>query len=104
MQKYHVRITRTAESDIKEIFDYLAADKRSAAIKWLDEIEHQINSLETSPLRCSVIPETGELGREYRHVIFGNFRTIFRIEGTKTIIMRVIHEARLLDLRIIEKG
>ena len=78
-------------------------DNPVAAVKWIEEIEHQIDSLETFPERCPIIPETRELGREYRHLIFGNYRTIFRIQGSKVIIMRVIHGARLLNHEIFEK-
>lgn len=103
MRKYRVEITRIAESDIVEIFEFISRDKKTAAIKWVDEIERQIDSLEKFPLRCQIIPETQELGREYRHLIYGNYRTIFKIKGTKVIIMRVIHSARLLDFQIFEK-
>ena len=54
-------------------------------------------------MRCPVIPESRELGKEYRHIIYGNYRTIFRIDGTRVIIMRVIHGARLLSLKMFEK-
>ena len=103
MQKYRVEITKVAESDIREIFQYIASDNKTAAMKLVSEIARQIDSLEQFPLRCPVIPESRELGREYRHIIYGNYRTIFRINGPRVIIMRVIHGARLLSLEIFEK-
>ena len=103
MQKYRVEITKVAESDIREIFQYIASDNKTAAMKLVSEIAWQIDSLEQFPLRCPVIPESQELGREYRHIIYGNYRTIFRINGPRVIIMRVIHGARLLSLEIFEK-
>ena len=103
MQKYRVEITKVAESDIRDIFRYIASDNESAAKRLITEIEEQIESLEQFPLRCPVIPESKELGREYRHIVYGNYRTIFRIEGYRVIIMRVFHGARLLDLTLFEK-
>jgi len=103
VRKYRVEITRIAESDIQEIFEYISRDNKAAAIKWVEEIERQIDTLENFPMRCPIIPETQELGEEYRYLIYGNYRTVFRIEGSKVIIMRVIHSARLLDLRMFEK-
>ena len=103
MQKYRVEITAIAESDIKEIFQYIASDNKAAAAKLVKEIERQIDSLEQFPLRCPVIPESRELGKEYRHIIYGNYRTIFRIDGSMVVIIRVIHSARLLSLKIFEK-
>ncbi len=103
MPKYRVEITNVAELDILQIFQYVASDNQTAAMKLVSEIERQIDSLEQFPLRCPVIPESRELGREYRHIIYGNYRTIFRIDGSRVIIMRVIHGARLLSLEIFEK-
>ena len=83
MRKFHVEITRTAESDITSIFEYISQDSSDAAGKWVEEIERQIDSLETFPARCPVIPEAKELGQEYRHLVYGNYRTVFRIQGSK---------------------
>jgi toxin ParE1/3/4 len=101
--KYRVEITRVAESDILDIFRYIALDNSAAAGRWVNEIERQIDSLEKFPSRCPIIPESQDLGKEYRHIIYGNYRTIFRMEGSRVIIMRVIHGARLLDLSVIQK-
>lgn len=103
MQRYNVEITETAETDIFQICDHISKDKRDAALEWVREIERQIGSLETFPLRCPVIPESNDLGREYRHLVYGNYRTIFRIEGCRVTIMRVIHSARLLNMEIFDK-
>lgn len=103
MRKHRVEITGLAESDILEIYEYISRDSRAAATKWVEEIERQINSLESFPERCPVIPESKEMGEEYRHLVYGSYRTIFRIEKTKIIIMRVIHGARLLDMSIFQK-
>lgn len=103
VQKYRVEITRVAEWDARDIFRYVASDNKAAANKWITEIERQIDSLEQYPLRCPVIPESQDLGKEYRHIIYGNYRTVFRIEGSRVIIMRIIHGARLLDLTAFQK-
>lgn len=103
MRKYRVEITATAESDILEVFKYISSDSKTEAIKWVEEIERQIESLEKFPLRCSIISEAQELGKEYRHMLYGNYRTVFKIEGAKVIIMRVIHGVRLLNLKVFEK-
>lgn len=103
MPKFRVEITETAQSDVQEIFQYIAADNRKAAINLIEEIERQIDSLEQFPLRCSVAPESYELGVEYRHIIYGHYRTILRVDASNVIILRIIHGARLLNLEIFEK-
>lgn len=60
-------------------------------------MEEQIGALESVPTRCPLIPENELLGTVYRHLLYGNYRTIFKIAGSRVIIMRVVHGARLLD-------
>jgi toxin ParE1/3/4 len=101
--KIRVEITATAQSDIEEIFHYIASDNQKAAVNLVMEIEKQIDFLEKFALRCPVIPESFELGIEYRHVLYGHYRTIFKIEASRVIILRVIHGARLLSWEMFEK-
>lgn len=101
-KRYGVRITRTAERDIEAIYDFIARDNPTAARKWVGEVERQISTLEQSPARCPIIPEAADLGREYRHLLYGPYRTIFRIEGSRVIVVRVIHGARLLTFTLLE--
>jgi toxin ParE1/3/4 len=103
MPKHRVEITKTAESDLREIFDYRAADNEAAAKGLVSEIERQIDSLERYPLRCPVISESTDLGREYRHIIYGQYRTVFRIDGSRVFILRILHSARLLSLKLFER-
>jgi plasmid stabilization system protein ParE len=103
VQKYNVKITRIAEFDIYNIYKYILVDNEPAAIKWIKEIRQQIDSLGKFPLRCQIIPEAQELGEKHHHLIYGNYRTIFKIKGLDVIIMRVIHSARLLGMRLFEK-
>jgi plasmid stabilization system protein ParE len=101
--KYRVEITQTAEADLQEIYSYIASDNEKAASALIQEIDDQIDSLEQFPLRCPIIPESQELGKEYRHILYGDYRTIFTVENFQVTIMRVIHGARLLSLKIFEK-
>jgi len=52
-------------------------------------------------MRCEIIPEAEDVGIEYRHIIFGQYRTVFRIVEKRVIILRVIHGARLFDLSFL---
>ena len=102
-QRYRVDITRTAERDIAAIYAHIARDNPPAAAAWLDSVERNITSLEQWPRRCPIIPEASELEVEYRHLVNAPYRTIFRIVGSRLIIVRVIHGAQLLDLDILER-
>lgn len=95
--RFRVEITPSAEADIAEIWDYITQDSPANAEAFLRVLEEQIASLEQFPERCSRIPENEPLGTSYRHLLHGAYRTIFRITGSRVIILRVIHGARLLD-------
>ena len=101
-QKYGVDITATAEADTAAIWDYIAQDNPDAATAFILRLEEQIGTLERYPERCPPVPENDLLGTAYRHLLFGNYRTIFKIIGVRVIILRIIHGARLLDTGILE--
>jgi plasmid stabilization system protein ParE len=99
--RFRVEITRSAEQDLRAIYAYIEKDSPTAALRWFSELQRQIRTLEQFPKRCPIIPETGELGREYRHLIYGNYRTLFRVEGRRVIILRVLHAAQLIRLEVL---
>ena len=102
-RKFSVDITSTAESDVAEIWEYIAQDKPEAANAFVLRLEEQIGTLENFPERCQLIPENELLGTAYRHLLYGEYRTIFKIAGSRVIILRVLHGARLLDTGILEE-
>ena len=101
--KFSVEITPSAEADIAEIWDYIAQDGPANANTFVLALEEQITSLEKFFERCSRIPENEILGTSYRHLIHGSYRTIFRISGSRVVILRVIHGARLLDTSLFTR-
>lgn len=101
-KKFKVEITETAEKDVAEIWEYIAQDKPDTATAFIRRLEEQIGTLERFPERCPLIPENELLGATYRHLLYGNYRTIFKIVGTRVIILRVLHGARLLDTTMLK--
>ena len=96
-RKHRVEITASAERDALAIRDHIARDKPSAARQWVRALRLQIRSLERLPSRGVVIPEADLLGVEYRQLLHGNYRTIYRVEGARVIVVRVVHGARRLN-------
>ena len=101
-KKYRVEITEAAEADIAEIWEYITQDKPDAATAFVLRLEEQIGTLEHFPERCPLLPENELLGTAYRHLLNGNYRTIFKIVESRVIIMRVLHGAQLLDTEMLE--
>jgi toxin ParE1/3/4 len=102
LAKFRVRITRTAERDIEEAWAFIAQDSPEEAEKFVRRLEEQIETLERFPERCPLIAENEMLGTRYRHLIYGNYRNVFRIAGKTVYVLRVIQGARLLDTSMFE--
>jgi toxin ParE1/3/4 len=102
-KKYNVDITAAAEADVNEIWEHIAQDNPDAATAFVLRLEEQIGTLERFPERCQLIRENELLGTGYRHLVYGNYRTIFKIIESRVIILRVLHGARLLDTGLLEE-
>lgn len=101
-KKFSVDITETAEADVAGIWEHIAQDKPETATVFVLQLEEQIGNLKKFPERCPLVPENELLGTSYRHLVYGNYRTIFKITGNRVIILRVLHGARLLDIELLE--
>lgn len=102
--KFQVRITRTAQEDIEEIWNFIAQDDPIESEKFLLQLEDQVKTLEYFPKRCPLIPENEILQTRYRHLLYGNYRTVFRISGKTVYVLRIVHGARLLDTSTFEES
>lgn len=102
--KFQVRITRTAQEDIEEIWYFVAQDDPIESEKFLLQLEDQVKTLEYFPKRCPLIPENEILQTRYRHLLYGNYRTVFRISGKTVYVLRIVHGARLLDTSTFEES
>jgi toxin ParE1/3/4 len=95
---YKVLLTSAAERDVEECVGHISRDNPDAAGKWLDDLLERMAFLGKFPARAPRIPETSAVGEDYRHLVFGKYRIVFRIKGKTVLIVRVVHSARLLDL------
>jgi toxin ParE1/3/4 len=96
MQRYEVLLTRDAERDLEEIFDYIADHHSPAAASHvLDRVEKSIASLGTLPERGSFPKELLALGiRDYRQVFFKPYRVIYRTVGLRVYIYLIVDGRR----------
>ncbi len=101
--KFQVKIAKNAEREAKAIRDYIARDKKIAAAKWLRGFYRHARSLSSLPFRYEVIPEAELLEDFVRHIIYGNYRIIYRIAGQNVIVLHVIHAAEVLDPEFFEQ-
>lgn len=85
------RLSRAAVADLREASGYIARDSKSAAVRWLDSIEHKFTVLSTQP-------EIGErcdgVRPGLRRFSAGSYVIYYRIDAGKVRIIRVLHGAR----------
>lgn len=92
---YKVVVTPEAKGDLDRIFRFVALEKPDAARKFVSGLRRRLKSLASMPRRCSRAPEDGLDGLEIRHLVHGQYRIIFAIDGGTVVILQVRHGARL---------
>ncbi len=71
-------------------------------MRWAKRVFQLAHTLESQPFRYEEIPETEGFSFPYRHVLFGNYRLIYRIVEEQVTVVRVIHAARELHPEFLE--
>jgi toxin ParE1/3/4 len=100
--KYRVEFTASAEAELRAAYDFIARDKKSAASKWLCGALAAIRSLRTLPFRHEIVPEAEATAVTLRHIIYGSYRIIYRIDDHRVRVFRVIHAARRLSSQTLK--
>lgn len=101
-KRFQVSLARKAQQDIEEIWTFIAKDSQADAAKFIDRLDKQVATLERFPERCPLISENRLMHSRYRHLVYGRYRTIFRISEKNVLVVRVIHGARLLTASFFE--
>ncbi|OQW98562.1 MAG: plasmid stabilization protein [Desulfobacteraceae bacterium A6] len=79
-----------------EIAEYIAQDKPSAAVKWIDIIFSKVEQLKSFPEIGRIIPEIRN--DQIRELIYGNYRIIYRIEKKQISILTIRHGKQILPI------
>ena len=88
--------SKIARLDLKDIIDYIKRDSIKYAYLERVKIEGNINRLNTHPLIGRIVPELED--ENYRELIFGNYRVIYKLKSQDVIyILTIHHHARLLS-------
>jgi plasmid stabilization system protein ParE len=96
LKKYRVEIGSAAQRDVESIQAYIARDKPFAAEEWVRDVRAKVLSLETLPERSEVLPESRVVGKDIRHLLFGNYRIIYRVRDDVVYVVRIIQASRRL--------
>jgi plasmid stabilization system protein ParE len=85
--KYVVIVTPEAQANIAVTYLYIAERAPMNAVKWLRDVNSQIEGLELFPRRFGKAREQVEFAEEIRQVVFKSHRIIFTIDD----IDRTVH-------------
>ena len=83
-----------------EIADYIAQDKPPAAEKWIDTVFSKVEQLKSSPEIGRILPEIND--SQFRELIYGNYRIIYRIEAKQISILTIRHGRQILPINEIK--
>jgi len=84
---------------VAEIADYIARDNLTAAERWVDGIFKLVEPLEDLPKLGRIVPEIER--DDFREIIKGNYRIIYRVEPEQVSILTVRHGKQILPLEEI---
>ena len=85
---------------VEEIARYIAQDSPRAAQKWLDVIFYVVERLQQFPESGRIVPEIKQ--HEFREIICGNYRIIYRLESNRVSILTVRHGKQILPIHEIK--
>ncbi|KLU59356.1 plasmid stabilization system protein [Peptococcaceae bacterium CEB3] len=101
MRQYEIIITPAAESDLQEIFRYIAAEllEPQIAISLCDRIEREISKLETMPNRHPSYKKEPWCARGLRYFPVGNFLVFYitREPDFTVHVLRVMYGGRNVE-------
>ena len=79
-----------------EIAEYIAQDKPSAAEKWISAVFSKVEQLKSSHKVGRIVPEIRN--DQFRELIYGNYRIIYRIEKKQISILTIRHGKQILPI------
>jgi toxin ParE1/3/4 len=90
------RVTRRpqAAADIFEIWDYIADDNVTAADRWVDQLDEQLELLATQPAMGRA---RDELAPRVRSFPFGRYVIFYQPIDDGIDVVRILHGARDID-------
>jgi toxin ParE1/3/4 len=78
-----------ADENMQDIFDFIAKDSIRYAEKELQKIVERVEVLSTFPLSGKIVPDYGR--EDWRELVEGNYRIVYRILSEDSISIATIH-------------
>lgn len=98
MTTYRVIIQPTAEAEIEDAYERIAAEAPMAAARWYHGLIDAIDSLSSFPERCGLAPENSVFELEIRQLLYGRkgrrYRALLTIVGDAVHVLHFRHWAQ----------
>lgn len=96
--KYKVVWANVAESDVKDIIEYISIDNPQNALKILKKIKQKASELYTLPERGRIVPELQNQGiLQYRELVIPPWRLIYRVAERKVFVLSLLDSRRNVE-------
>ena len=103
-QNYKVIWAKVAESDLKDIIEYISIDSPQNALRILKNIKQKTSELYTLPERNRIVPELQDQGiLQYREMIIPPWRLIYRIAERKVYVLSLIDSRRNVEDLLLKR-
>ena len=105
-RRVRVDWAESAVADLEEATLFIALDDAGAAAALGERILARTASLSDHPLQGRLVPELLRLGiRQYRELVVGSYRIVYRLQQDRAWVLVVVHGARdvenLLHRRLV---
>ena len=87
---------------VEEIVDHLSSDRPGAAAEWAEGLFDLVGRLKAFPDRGRMVPELGQ--SSIRELIYGDYRVVYRVEGSKIGVLTVRHGRRRFEVSEPRRG
>ncbi|MCI5123508.1 MAG: type II toxin-antitoxin system RelE/ParE family toxin [Candidatus Electrothrix sp. AR5] len=81
---------------VAEIAQYISSDNPTAARNWIKTVFAEVELLKSSPKIGRIVPELKQ--EDFREVILGNYRIIYRVEKKSVSILTIRHGKQILPV------
>jgi len=88
------RLLPEAFTDIESIGDYIARDNPNAAVRLLDALERRWDLLTLHPFSGA---RREDIAPGVRHLLVGEYLTLYRVHDDAIEIVRVLHGRRKIE-------
>ncbi len=91
MKKYRIDIKPTAENDLARRYQQIAEESPQNAVRWYLQTIEAIEKLDVLAERCPIAPENLDIQKGIRHLIIGDYRALYLINGDVVEVLHVRH-------------